>query len=144
MKNIFSARLAGNLIILLLSLTVVFHLLIITGIIPYQIVWGGRLKDRTQMLNFETISIVVNLFMLLIVCIKMQLIRLQLPTVFIKSILLVMAALFLINTVGNLLSVNQFERLVFTPLTILLCLFCVLLAFSDIRSTKPSPTAENH
>lgn len=34
------------------------------SVIPFEIVWGGRLKDKSQMLAFETASVIINLFML--------------------------------------------------------------------------------
>ena len=48
----------------------VFHFLIITGYIPYDQVWAGRLQSRTEMLYFEGISIGVNTFMVLALLIK--------------------------------------------------------------------------
>jgi hypothetical protein len=39
-----------------------------------------------------------------------------------------MAILFLVNSVGNLLSKTKLEKTIFTPLTILLTLFSVVLA----------------
>jgi hypothetical protein len=42
-----------------------------------------------------------------------------------------MAALFLLNTLGNAVSKNKVEQSLFTPLTILLAMFSILLALSS-------------
>jgi hypothetical protein len=41
----------------LLVILILFHLSIIAKIIPYNITWGGRLTNDTEMYVFETISI---------------------------------------------------------------------------------------
>jgi hypothetical protein len=41
-----------------------------------------------------------------------------------------MFALFLLNTVGNLLSKNRYEKLIFTPITLLSAVFCLILAWA--------------
>lgn len=50
-----------NLTLGLLLAVILFHLLIITKIIPYENTWGGRLQSDSEMYLFETISIVINL-----------------------------------------------------------------------------------
>ena len=48
------------------TLSIVFHLLVIIQIIPSSIVWGGRLTNQQELFIFESISIVLNGFFLLI------------------------------------------------------------------------------
>ena len=40
-----------------------FHLLVLAGVIPFDIVWGGNLKDKTQLYLMEGVSIAINLLM---------------------------------------------------------------------------------
>ena len=54
----------GSLIIY--SLSIVFHLLVLIKIIPYKMVWGGRLKSDIDMYKFEAVSLTVNLLFLFI------------------------------------------------------------------------------
>jgi len=42
-----------------------FHLLILLKIIPYEITWGGKLKNDNEMYVFEIISIIINSFLFL-------------------------------------------------------------------------------
>jgi hypothetical protein len=44
----------------LLSGVIVFHILIIIKIIPYEIVWSGRLKSTNEMYVFECVSLLLG------------------------------------------------------------------------------------
>ena len=130
MKSFLSERFAANSILFILITIIGFHFLVIAGVIPYQIVWGGRLENETQMLQFETVSIALNILMVAIVAIKAGYLKLKLHATFLKVIFVLMAALFALNTIGNLLAKNELEKLIFTPLTFLLAIFCFRLALS--------------
>lgn len=130
MIKLISERLAANSILLILAAVIVFHVLVFTGFIPYQIVWGGRLQSEEQMRQFETVSIALNLIMILLVAIKAQYLKINLPPAFLKITFCLMAALFAFNTVGNLFSQNNLEQLIFTPLTLLLAVLCFRLVRS--------------
>ncbi|GAA4362879.1 hypothetical protein GCM10023185_31160 [Hymenobacter saemangeumensis] len=128
MKNFFTPRFAALAMLFILALVVLFHLLIVAGIIPYTIVWGGRLKTQEQMLRFETVSIALNLLMLAVVAVKAGLLKVRLSPAVVQAALWMMFGLFLMNTIGNLFSTNELERMVFTPLTLWLALFSLQLA----------------
>lgn len=121
-------QIAGAGMIGIFSLTIIFHLLVITGIIPYAVVWGGRLQTKQAMYYFEAVSILLNVFLLLVVMTKVGLLRMPVPVKVVNALLWTMSLLFFINTIGNLLSVNYWERVVFTPVTLLLFVFAALLA----------------
>ncbi len=134
MSTIDTKRIATIGLLLILSLVILFHLLVITGVVPFQIVWGGRLKDTAQMLVFETVSILLNLLMLLVVGIQAGLVKVSLNRKILTIAFWLMGVLFLINTVGNLVSLNALEQIVFTPVTLLLALFSFRLAISRYPS----------
>jgi len=54
---------------------IIFHFAIVLKIIPYDITWGGRLKNDMEMYVFETISILINLYLCLILLIKGKYLR---------------------------------------------------------------------
>lgn len=118
-------RIATYGLTLILGLVVLFHICVLTGLIPFSIVWGGRLENQEQMIVFEAISIFLNVCMLAIVFISIR----HRNTLIVIALWL-MAVLFFINTIGNLLSTNELERILFTPLTLVLTIFSVRLAFS--------------
>jgi hypothetical protein len=98
------------------------------GVVPYKIVWGGRLETVSQMIRFEVISITINLIMLSWVAIKSGNLKWSLSKRWIQAGFWVMVALFSLNTVGNLFAISQWERWIFTPLTFLLAVFSLRLA----------------
>lgn len=128
MKNIISEKIAGIGLLTILSLIIIFHFLVLLGIIPFEIVWGGRLTDSAQMFQFEIVSITLNLVMLVIVAIRSGHLNVDVNKKMITVGLWIMAGLFLLNTIGNLLSSNALEKILFTPLTILLAILSWRLA----------------
>ena len=135
MENYFTERIAAIGLSAILSLIVIFHLLVIFRVIPFEIVWGGRLKDSSQMLLLETVSVTINLIMLVTVAIYSGFLKVKINRAVLKTILWIMVAFFFLNTVGNLFSNNEIEKIVFTPLTLLLSIFSFLLAISNEHKT---------
>ncbi|MBC8046269.1 MAG: hypothetical protein H7Y00_05695 [Fimbriimonadaceae bacterium] len=112
------------------SLTIVFHLLILLKIIPYTIVWGARLKSDEAMYKFEIVSITLHIIFLFVVLFKSNYLILDINGNILNITLWIMAGLFLLNTVGNLFSKNKLEKSIFTPVTILLTIFAIILALN--------------
>ena len=133
MTKLISFQFAVNSMLLLLSAVLVFHILILSGVIPYEIVWGGRLESEEQMVQFETVSIIVNLFILLVVLIRAGYLKLSLNDKIIRGALWVLAVIFLLNTVGNIFSVNFWEMVIFTPLTFVSMIFCIRMALDKTK-----------
>lgn len=129
MHRFISLNFAMNFLLYALSAVLIFHMLILAQIIPFEIVWGGRLKDVEEMRKFEIISIIANLFMLLIIGIRARKIPFQLSPKMLQIIIGAMGLLFLLNTLGNLFSENNFERYFFSPITLILSLCCFRIAF---------------
>jgi len=84
------------------------------------------------MLTFESISLLANLLMLAVVGIYAGVIKMVVSPNILKVAFWVMAGLFVLNTLGNFASTNEFEHLVFTPVTFLLALFCMRLAVGSM------------
>ena len=51
-------------LIIIFILTAIFHFLVMVKVIPYKMVWGGRLKSDSDMYRFEMGSLMVNLVFL--------------------------------------------------------------------------------
>jgi len=123
-----SPALAAKILITLMILTLLYHLIIVLGLIPYDAVWGGRLESEEQMYSFEFVSIVINLLMLFIVLLKGSYIKIKYPKLIVSVFLWIMAILFAINTVGNIFSNSLTEAVIFTPITIVNSVLCLKLA----------------
>lgn len=90
-----------------------YHLLALIGLIPLDMVWGGRIKSRDQMVVMEILSFAINTF--IIACIHFRYIKPQ--VLFYKRIFLMLFFIFILNTVGNIFAINKVEAIIFTPIT---------------------------
>lgn len=128
MKQLIAERLAVMIMMIIFSCVLVFHALVISGVIPYGIVWAGKLKSWEEMVVFETISILLNTLMILIVAIRGKLVRGPARAKWLTGVLWGMAILFGMNTVGNLFAENSWETIIFMPLTFISSLLSIRLA----------------
>lgn len=116
----------------LLTLVIIFHLAIITQLIPYTIVWAGKLKTDNEMYAFEAVSIAINIFLVVLLLLKGKYIKHGISNKVLNLIVWLFVALFALNTLGNLMAETLFEKLVFTPLT----LVSAILLWIIVRKEK--------
>lgn len=100
-----------KILIGLLFSVILFHICIIVKIIPYNIAWGGRLTNDNDMYVFESISILINLFLSWLLLMKGEFVQFKFPNKTVNLILWIFFALFILNTVGNLFAKTNFEKL---------------------------------
>jgi hypothetical protein len=124
-KRIISFKSAVWTVIILSCMTIIFHILILLRIIPYENVWAGRLKRVDEMYIYESISIAVNCILIVIVLIKIRMINAGIFHTFINILLWIFVLLFILNTAGNLTSKTTLETIIATPLTFVLALLCL-------------------
>ncbi len=124
-----STNLAGQLLIIALSLLVVLHLLILIKIVPPNFVWGGDIGgSSTKLYLLEAFALLVTLIFLFIVMSKLGSIRSGRSTRAINFALWIMVAYFMLNFIGNLASGVTAEKLIFAPITLLLAVLTWRLA----------------
>lgn len=131
MIKYFPERIASFGLLIILSAIIVMHGLVFLGILPYEMVWGGRLKSRSDMIVFESASLVINALMLMVVLIRAGLLKVKINSIVLKVAFWIMFAIYALNTLGNLASLNAFERYFFTPLTFILAIFSWRLTIWD-------------
>ena len=130
MESLFNPNLAGNTLLIILGLLIVFHLLVMAGIVPYDIVWTGKINSRAQLLRMESVSLVVLALAILMVALRMNYLAfLDAPTV-VDVGMWVLFAFFLLNTLGNLTAKSPIEKYGFGTLTLLMSLCCLVLAIT--------------
>lgn len=127
-----SSKQAIKIMLGLLSIVVLFHLLILTQLIPYTIVWAGKLNTVEEMYVFETVSILINLILILLLLLKGNYIRNSISPKILNGILWFFVIVFVLNTIGNLTAETLFEKLTFTPLT----LISAILLYLIVRTPK--------
>ncbi|HYG01439.1 MAG TPA: hypothetical protein VD927_03290 [Chryseosolibacter sp.] len=125
--NLISVRVASLSLSSILGLTIIFHVLVLIGTVPYEVVWGGRLTTRREMFVFETVSILLNVMMLTAVLNHQRLIFPGYVKIG-RVVMWIMFVLFTANTIGNLFSLNELESIIFTPITLVLALQTLRLA----------------
>ncbi len=116
-----------NLLLIVFLLTVLFHLLVLIGVIPFSGVWGGRLETVQDMYRFEAVSIIINILVLFVLIQKRKNLLNGSPNKVINIVLWVFMGLFLLNTVGNLFAESVIEKILATPLTLIISVLIYLI-----------------
>ncbi|MCY7361642.1 MAG: hypothetical protein LH629_06170, partial [Ignavibacteria bacterium] len=102
LERLISQKKAIIIMIALLNVVLIFHTLVLTGTIPYAIVWAGKINSLEDMRILEVISICINSFIIIIFLLKANYIQNKIPNKILNAIILVLAVLFGLNTIGNL------------------------------------------
>ena len=140
MKKIISFKKATQLSAIILSLLSLFHLAVIIGIVffdyvPIEFLWGGQMETKEELLQFEIISLVVNVFCVFIILIRSQFIKVSALLGFSRAVIWLLFLLFLLNTVGNLIAESTFEKF-FALLTVVLSVMCLRIALEPINKKE--------
>jgi hypothetical protein len=128
MRKIISAKLAGNVLINLLLLLLIFHILILMKAVPYEVVWAGQIDDSSSLLIYEGFAIILTLIFIIIILMKIGYIN---PGKFIKVVNIttwIIFIYFVLNIAGNLTSEIILEKIIFTPITIVMTILAFRLA----------------
>jgi hypothetical protein len=124
MLNRIPLQFAINTMLIILLLVISFHLLVLIQVIPYNIVWGGKFQNATQMRRFEIASIALNGLIIFIIAMRGQYIKLNFPLNTINLFLWLIVLLFSINIIGNLFAETKMEKIVFTPIATISMILC--------------------
>lgn len=89
----------------------IFHLFIILQIIPFNIVWGGKIRSIETILIFEGIAFLIMSFLGVVLAMKNRIVKPFFKDKTIKRILLIFAVFFILNTIGNLLAETNIEKI---------------------------------
>lgn len=108
-------------ILILISISIIavlFQLMILFNFIPFDIIWGGKLKTQSQIYILSIISILINCFFIFILLQKGRFLHQFLNDKFVSITLWVFFIYFILNTLGNLLAENKIEKF-FSILTLI-------------------------
>lgn len=129
MKKILSVRHAGGFMLFALIGMSLFHVAVLAGIAPADMVWGGRAATSAARLQtMESIALVATIGLAWIVCLRLQDIKSGKPRKGITISIWLIFGYLLLNTVGNLASTTSLETWLFTPLTLFLAACALRLA----------------
>lgn len=119
--------LTSRILIVLFSMTMVFHILALLQVIPFQYLWGGRLSSVEEMYVMESVSLLVNTFFLWSSFQYVRYLNQGLVPIWIRIVFGFIGIIFLLNTIGNLVAVTDLETLLATPVTAILSVICFSL-----------------
>lgn len=114
----------------LLLLVILFHSMVLFQVIPYSIVWAGKLNSFEEMLVFEIISIAVNMFLIGVLLVKSGYFRSIISPKIINGIIWLFVLIFALNTIGNLFSKSWIELILGTSLTLISTILCFIIVYS--------------
>lgn len=121
-------KVALIILFFILGIVLIFHFLILTNQIPYEKVWAGKLNSIEEMKSFETISILLNIFMLTILIVKYKQLKRKIKNKAIDILIWAFAVFFALNTLGNLFAKSTTELIFGTFITLTSSVLCFIIA----------------
>jgi hypothetical protein len=115
------------------GLLVVFHVLVLVGIVPSDIVWQSRINSFGQLLVLELLSLTILAGMIAVVWGRKT--RNTRP---LRVAMWIISAFFALNTLANAFASNAFERIVFTPVTLVLMVLALRLTRAEPTPVTPA------
>ena len=124
-------QLSANIATLLFIVVIILQLLIAMGLLPISMAWGGRQTELTPGLRIASIvsAAILGLFAYIIRH-RAGLVRTKGITLLIKVFAWIVTAYMAFNTFTNLTSQSTAEKMIFTPITIILTVVCFIVSIS--------------
>lgn len=139
---IIPKKTALKIMIGLLLTILIFHLSILLEIIPYEAVWAGKLNSVEEMYVFETISILINVLLLIVLRVKFKNIKTSKSNKIIDVIIWAFVFLFALNTLGNLFAKSLIEQILGTVLTAVSAILCWIIVRKNNKQNPASLNSE--
>ena len=127
----------ANIATVLFALFIGMQLLLASGILPVSIAWGGRQTELTPTLRVASVvaAIILGIF-IYIIRYRAGLTGSESIPIAIRISSWVVTAYMAFNTLGNLASTSNTEKLLFGPITFLLTIACIIISVSKINSVE--------
>ena len=124
-------KIAANIATIFFAVVIVLQLLLAVGILPASMAWGGRQPELTPGLQMASIvaAFILALFAYVIRR-RAGLVGTTAPSRWIKIASWLITGFMVLNTVGNITSLSAGERMLFTPVTIILAVSCFMVSIS--------------
>lgn len=128
MKNIFNVKISAIIFSILTAIMIIIHLLITINILPPNIVWGGSITNRNELIKMEIIAITILFMFITIELIRSEIIQIKKYKI-IQIILSWLIFIYLIlNTIGNILSSTNIEKILFSLTTFILAILSLRIS----------------
>ncbi len=139
-SNTKLTHLTANIATFLFGVVIILQLLLAAGILPITMAWGGRQPELTISLRIASIisAILLGVFAYVIRYRAGLLGKTKIP-VSIKVISWIITAFLAVNTLGNITSLSNSEKILFGPVTFILTFACLIVSISKPIPLKPAP-----
>jgi len=127
---VISPRTAANVLLAGLGVLVIFHALMILGVLPADIAWGGRADAAGNVVLLEVVGLVVTLLFAAVVAAKAGYLGARPAGRLVTVAMWIVFGYFVLNVAGNLVSTSSLERAIFTPVSAILALLALRVAMS--------------
>ena len=122
---------SANIATWVFGVVIIYQLLIVLGVVPITMAWGGRQDELTLGLRMASIAAMAILILFaMIIRWRAGLMESREISLVIKILAWVVTAYMALNTLGNLTSQSLGEKILLTPLTLILLVTCLLVAAS--------------
>ena len=124
-------QISANIATVLFAVVIILQLLIAIGVMPISMAWGGRQSELTPGLRIASIVAVVILGLFAyIIRRRAGLMGTENITLLIKVFAWIVTAYMAFNTFANLTSQSTAEKMIFSPITIILTVVCFIVSIS--------------
>jgi hypothetical protein len=122
----------ANVSTILFVVVIVLQILLALGFLPISMAWGGRQSQLTPSLRIASLVAVVLLgTFIYVIRYRAGLLGVMPIPMFIKIFSWIITAFMSFNILGNIASSSKMERLIFTPITVLLTFTCLIVSVSN-------------
>jgi len=122
---------AANAATALFGIVIGFQALLAVGILPITMAWGGRQQTLTLDLRVASLaSVVILALFMYVIWRRAGLIGGYPVPRTIRVLSWIATAYMALNTMGNLISFSSAERIIFTPISFLLMVLCMIVSLS--------------
>ena len=128
MKNLISFKLAGKITITIIVLLIVFHILILLGVVPSNIVWGGQIVDNATLMKHEILRLIGSFIFLVIIIEKLNQHKITKFKKLSNVAFWFIYIYFIITSIAKLASAVTLEKMIFIPITVILSILLFRLA----------------
>ena len=137
--SIFSSAskvlIAANAATILFGLSIILQLLLAAGILPITMAWGGRQSELTTSLRIASLAAAVLLGFFIYVIRRRAGLMGDMPiSTTIRVLSWTITAFDGLNTLGNIASFSTGEKILFTPISFLLTVACLIVSASSVET----------
>ena len=126
-----SVKYAATLMMVFLSVSTVFHVLILSGVIPYKLVFSGLLDTELQMFMYAISTIAALIVVICVISIKGGYMKPFVSKAALNAILWLLVAIFIVGAAGILWSKTTLEMILFTPPALISAILCYRMTLND-------------